>query len=263
MSLRPCLLLIAIALLLPCQAWGADARKPLVLCFEDVAQRPWSTPQATGLNFELLKRVEKQLDEHFSYLAKPWRRCLEELRMGKIDGVMAAAYSAERRRYAVYPTLPNGSADPARALFETDVGVYLRVGGKASWDGHRLISPNNEVAIQAGYVVGDRLRAAGLQPREMIKSAEDGLRLLVTGLFDAAVLQGLEARWLAQNDPRFRGRVQLAPQPYATLAEFLIIGRHTYQDDSARINAIWRAIAAVRQSREYRQLLADALAAPR
>jgi polar amino acid transport system substrate-binding protein len=253
---------LLIAILLPCQAWGADARKPLVLCFEDVTQRPWSTPQATGLNFELLKRVEKQLDEHFIYIAKPWRRCLEELRMGKIDGVIAAAYSSERRRYAVYPTLPDGSADPALALFETSVGVYLRVGGKASWDGQRLISPNNQVAIQAGYVVGDRLRAAGLQPRELVKSAEEGLRLLITGLFDVAVLQGLEASQLAQNDPRFRDRVQLAPLPYATLAEFLVIGRRSYEADTPRIEAIWRAIGTVRLSREYRQLEADALAAP-
>ena len=35
-----------------------------------------------GLHFELLRRVEKQLGEQFTYGPKPWRRCLEELRTG-------------------------------------------------------------------------------------------------------------------------------------------------------------------------------------
>src|SRR5471032_2142460 len=105
MSLRR--LLATLALLLPCHAWSA----PLTLCFEDVPQRPWSTPAAKGLNFDLLNRVQKQLGEHFVYTAKPWRRCLQELRVGTVDAVIGAADSAERRHYAIIPTLPDGHSD--------------------------------------------------------------------------------------------------------------------------------------------------------
>jgi polar amino acid transport system substrate-binding protein len=247
-------------------AWAASAPAsastpaPLTLCYEDVAQRPWSMPGGTGLNFELLKRVEKQLGEHFIYAAKPWRRCLEEARLGTVDGVIGAADSVERRSYGVFPALPDGRADPARALFEDSVNIFLRNGGSASWDGVHLNSPNGDVAVQSGYMVATMLRQQGLRPRELVKSAEDGLRLLTTGLFDVAVLQGMEAEALARDDPRFQGKVMQAPPPYLEMAFHLLISRKTYTRDAHRIDAVWRAIGNVRQAPDYRQLLNEARA---
>ena len=254
---RALLLLILLTLGLP--AWAGPA--PLTLCYEDVPQRPWSQPGAIGLNFDLLRRVEQQLGEHFIYAAKPWRRCLEEVRLGTVDGVVGAADGAGRRSYGVYPTLPDGRSDPARALFEDRVNVFLRSGGRASWDGRRLLSPNNEVAVQSGYLIASQLRQQGLRPRELVKSAEDGLRLLTAGLFDVAVLQGIEAETLVRDDPRFQGKVTQAPLPYAERAFHLLISRQAYQRDPRRIEAVWNAIAGVRVSPEYRQLLAEARAA--
>ena len=249
---------LALLLLICLPAWAGPA--PLTLCYEDVAQRPWSMPGAVGLNFELLRRVEKQLGEHFIYAAKPWRRCLEEIRLGTIDGVIGAADGSERRSYAVYPTLPDGRSDPASALFEDSVNVFLRSGGSASWDGAKLNAPNSEVAIQSGYLVATQLRQQGLHPREMVKSAEDGLRLLTAGLFDAAVLQGLEAERLARDDPRFQGKITMATPPYAERAFYLMFSRKIYNRDPHRIDSIWRAIGTVRQSADYKQLLAEARA---
>lgn len=222
LCLRPCLRLgphltgclrllpLAAALGPAAPAGAADtvAGRPaaLVMCYEDVVQRPWSSPGATGLNFELLRRVERQLGERFVYAAKPWRRCIEELRLGSVDAVIATADSKARRSFAAYPLLPDGSADPARALFTDSVNVFLRAGGQGSWDGHTLVAPNQEVAVQSGYLVGAVLRERGYRPRELVKSADDGLRLLLTGMFDVAILQGIEASSLARSDPRSRPR---------------------------------------------------------
>ncbi|MBA5690416.1 transporter substrate-binding domain-containing protein [Rugamonas apoptosis] len=238
------------------------APAPLTLCFEDVAQRPWSMPDATGLNFELLKRVQQALGEQFRYAPKPWRRCMEELRLGAVDGVIAAADASARRSFAIVPTLPDGGADPGRALYVDNVNVFLRVGGQASWNGHQLSAPRGEVAVQAGYLIGNNLRAQGLLPRELVKSADDGLRLLVSGLFDVAVLQGTEASLLVQSDPRFRDRVQQASPRYAALDFHLMFNRRTYDRDPRRIEAIWHAIGLQRQSADYRQLAATAGVAP-
>ena len=232
----------------------ADDAKPLLLCFENVVQLPWSAPSGEGLNFALLKRVEKQLGEHFTYAAKPWRRCMEELRVGTVDGVIGAADAPDRRSFAVYPTLPDGRADPARAMFEDNVYVFLRVGGLASWDGHTLLSPNRDVGLPSGYAIAGLVRQQGLRARDLIKSPEDGLRLLVSGMFDAILLEGAQAVQLANHDPRFQGKVQQAQPPYAVLDLHLPISRKTYARDPHRIEAIWRAIASVRQSPEYRQL---------
>lgn len=250
------LLFVVLALAGPVASAGTAA--PLTLCFEDVAQRPWSVPGGTGLNFVLLRRVEKQLGEHFIYTPKPWRRCLEELRLGAVDAAIGTAYSKERRSFAVFPTLPNGDADPARALYSERANVFLRVGGQASWNGSELVAPGGAVAVQSGYVVGEILRKRGFRPRELVKSADDGLRLLVSGMYDIAILQGMQASYLVRSDPRFQHRVLQAPLPYAAIDCHLPFSRAAYARDPQRAEAIWQSIAAERRSPTYRQLLSEA-----
>jgi polar amino acid transport system substrate-binding protein len=235
-------------------ALPAAAAPPLTMCFEEVIHLPWSRPDATGLNFDLLERVSRQLDEHFVYMGKPWRRCIEELRTGSVDAVIGAADTTQRREFARVPALPDGSADPARAMFESNFYVYLRVGGKASWDGHTLSTPDHVVAVPPGYIISAILRQRGMQPQELARSAQDGLRLLVDGKFDAALLLGDEAGDIARQDARFRGKVVQAPIPYLPLSLYLMVGRNAYARDPARIDAIWQAIAKVRQTPEYRKL---------
>jgi len=227
---------------------------PLRLCYEDVDQRPWSTPGGTGLNFELLKRVELLLNEQFTYAPKPWKRCLSELKLGQVDAVIGAADAVNRRAWSRIPQLPDGSEDPSRAMFEDAALVFLRVGGNASWDGHALLAPGKAVVVQSGYLVAQQLRDKGYEPHENVKSAADALRMLAAGGFDVAILQGLEASKLAQEDARFKGRVQQAEQPFSTVNLHLMVARGAYQRDPQRIEAIWQAIGTVRQSRDYRQL---------
>jgi polar amino acid transport system substrate-binding protein len=232
----------------------AATQPPLRLCFEDVDQRPWSTPAGKGLNFELLKRVEIHLNEHFIYSPKPWKRCINELRLGQVDGVIGAADSIERRAWSRIPQLPDGREDPARALFEDAALVFLRVGGQGSWDGQELAAPGKLVIVQSGYLVAQQLRDKGYLAHDSVKAAADALRMLASGSYDVAILQGLEASRLVREDPRFKGRIQQAALPYATVHLHLMVARATYERDPQRIEAIWQAIGTARQSREYRQL---------
>lgn len=232
----------------------AEKAPPLRLCFEDIDQRPWSTPGGKGLNFELLKRVQSHLNEQFIYSPKPWKRCLSELRIGQVDAVVGAADSVDRRAWSRIPQLPDGREDPSRALFEDAALVFLRVGSHASWDGRELVAPGNVVVVPSGYLVGQQLRDKGFLLHDNVKSAVDALRVLATGSVDVAVLQGLEASRLVRDDARFKGRIRQADVPYATVNLYLMVARGTYQRDPQRIEAIWQAIGTVRQSRDYRQL---------
>ena len=253
---RPSLLLSAWTL--ACTLAAPARAGALLICYDNVAQPPWSAPPGAGLNFELLRRVEQQLGEQFSYAARPWRRCMEELRVGTVDAVIGAADVPERRHFAVYPTTPDGRSDPARALFEDNVYVFLRVGGQASWDGGKLRSPGRDIGVPSGYAIAGLVRQQGLHARDLIKSPEDGLRLLVSGMFDAILLEGAQAVQLASQDPRFQGKVRQGEPPYTVLQLHLPFNRKAYERDPKRIEAIWRAIARVRQGAEYRQLASQA-----
>lgn len=250
-------LCVLLALVTGMVAHAAKA-PPLRLCFEDVDQRPWSTPGGKGLNFELLKRVELRLNEQFIYSPKPWKRCINELRLGQVDAVVGAADSVDRRAWSRIPQLPDGREDPARALFEDAALVFLRAGGNGSWDGQELNAPGKLVLVQSGYLVAQQLREKGYIAHDSVKSAADALRMLAGGSYDVAILQGLEASKLAHEDPRFKGRIMQADLPFSTVHLHLMVARATYARDPQRIDAIWQAIGNVRQSKEYRQLEEEA-----
>ena len=246
-----------IATLLFCLASNSTGATvaPLTFCFEDVAQRPWSQPDGSGLNIKLLKRVEKLLGERFIYISKPWKRCQEEVRMGIVDGFFGAADSAERRLYSVFPTRPDGSVDAEAALYEDRFNVYLRSLGRGVWDGKKLSSPQRPVVAQRGYLVAALLREQGVAINDTIKTADEGLTLLANGHADVAVLQGMEAEDLASLHSKFKAVVVQSPMPYAVLPLHLAINKNTYARDTKRIAAIWAAIRSERKSSDYRKLL--------
>jgi polar amino acid transport system substrate-binding protein len=242
-----------------CLFSGFTFAAPLKFCFEDVPQRPWTMPDGTGLNFELLHRVERLTGETFVFLPMPWKRCQEEVRNGELDGIVGAADSAERRSYADFPIAANGGIDTSTSIYEDQFNVYQRAGSETAWNGKELISPNRPVAVQSGYaVIAAMLRNQDIKINDSIKSAEDGLRFLLSGMVDVAVLQSIETEYLRKEDLRFKGAIITAATPYVILPLYLAVNHFTYARDAKRIQAIWNAIRTVRNSTEYRKLLDSA-----
>ncbi len=218
-----------------------------------VPQAPWTMPDGRGLNFELLKRVEKLTGERFVFVSRPWKRCEEETRNGTMAGMVGAADSPERRRFSLPPLLPDGMPNPGKALYSDRVDLFTRNGSGASWDGQQLINPRGVVVAQRGYYVAQMMRERGQHVLESIKSAEEGLRMLAAGSADVAVLLG-PGEEQVRNDPRFRERITMAAQPFVVFPFYLMIGKKYYAANQARIEAIWNAIAAVRADPAYRQI---------
>ncbi|WP_342120105.1 substrate-binding periplasmic protein [Pseudoduganella sp. OTU4001] len=246
-------LLMLIVSLCPGSA-GAETRAPLNFCFEDAPQAPWTMPDGSGLNIELLKRVAKLTGEQFNYVARPWRRCEEETRNGIMDAMIGPSDNPRRRSYSRPPQKADGTQDPERAMYRDHVDLYLRADSGASWDGKHLVNPRKIAVAQRGYYIVEMLQALGQTVIDTPKSAEDGLRLLASGSADVAVLMGRDAENLLRDDPRYLGRIVLAKQPFASFDFHLMVGRKSYDKDPKRFEAIWNAIAKVRATAEYQRL---------
>jgi polar amino acid transport system substrate-binding protein len=229
---------------------------PLTVCFEDVPMQPWTMPDGSGLNLALLHRVEAATGERFAFVRRPWKRCMEEARTGKVDAVVGSADTPERRTFGSFPTLPDGAADQDAALYSDSAWVYLRSGGGGRWNGAELAPGGGAVIAQTGYHAAELLAGRGLRVHG-VKTAEEGLRLLASGAADVAVLQSLPAR--RQVGSAYRATVQLAPKPFVTLDYYLMFSRAAFARDPARAQRIWAAIAAARRDPAYRALERAAL----
>lgn len=232
------------------QAWGG----PLNFCYEDVPQAPWTMPDGSGLNIELLKRAAKLTGDQVNFVPRPWRRCEEETRTGIMDAMVGPSDNPRRRAFSQPPTKADGTQDPDRAMYRDHVDLYLRTGSGASWDGKTLVNPRKLVVAQRGYYTVEMLQARGQTVIDTPKSAEEGLRLLAAGSADVAVLMGRDAENLLRANPRFRGRVVLAKEPFASFDFHLMAGRKSYDKDPKRYEALWNAIAKVRATADYQRL---------
>ncbi len=251
MPFAPRSIMLAVAIVVAqAPAWGA----PLNFCYEDVPQAPWTMPDGSGLNIELLKRAAKLAGEQVNFVARPWRRCEEETRNGIMDAMVGPSDNPRRREYSVPPRKADGTQDPERAIYRDHVDVYLRIDSGASWDGKTLVNPRKLVVAQRGYYVVDMLQAMGQRVIDTPKSAEEGLRLLAAGSADVAALMGRDAENLLREDPRYQGRVVLAKEPFASFDFHLMAGRKSYDKDPKRFEAMWNAIAKVRATADYQRL---------
>ncbi|WP_137937711.1 hypothetical protein [Chitinivorax sp. B] len=252
-------LLACIAMISTMAVGHAAPPAPIKICFEDIPQKPWTFPDGTGLNIDLLKMTEAKLDERFVFISKPWKRCLEEARVGAMDAVVGAADIPERRVYGMFPTLPDGQTDTNARLFKDDYLVFVHAGSNITWDGKRFTNLSTPIAIQSGYMVKVKLGKLGVAMNESSKSTLDALRLLEAGIVDAAVTQGTGSLEILRQNERFRSAIAPLPVPFDSVPFYLLISKVTYQRDPQRIQRIWRAIPEVRETPAYQQREAAAL----
>jgi ABC-type amino acid transport substrate-binding protein len=62
-----------------------------------------------GFSFELLTNLSKQMNVRLSVRQLPWARCLQQVRLGKIDLAIDAYEDVERRKVFTTPTLTTHS----------------------------------------------------------------------------------------------------------------------------------------------------------
>jgi polar amino acid transport system substrate-binding protein len=225
-------------------AWAATR---LTLCFQDKTMLPWRTVQRDGLNFELLKGVEKKLGVTFTYLQLPWKRCLVKLKANQIDGVFSVNFSPERSQYGVFPG--PGAPDPSLRMH---VGRYFLVrkkGAPIDWDGTRLHRVEGKINYQLGYAIGERLQAMQVPVDETNDTMPHIARKLVEGRAAAAAVFETDVPTLMEVP--LAAQLEVLPRPLAEMPYYLLLSRALVESRPALAVQLWAAIADVRNSRAY------------
>ena len=211
----------------------------------------WDRP---GLTLEMLKRVGARLEVTVEFKRVPWKRGLLMLETGEADGIFHASYVPERESIGVYPKTADGRPDDNRAIFHQSYALFVTAGSTVTWDGTAIGGLGGRpVGATAGYsVVGD-LERLGV-PVEVGRIPSLNLFKLVEGRIAAyAELETLAEASIRRDADRFGTVVKLAP-PLVTKPYYLMLSTPFVARDRALAEAIWDAVAEVRESEEYRAL---------
>lgn len=228
----------------------------LQICTGDDESYPWQFNDRPGVLAHMMRMVEKSVDGKFVIQAKPWKRCLSELNSGQVQAAFKASYSAERAAEgAVYPMVGE-RLDVDKRLLTDQYSLFRLRGSPVEWDGKRLTA-DGIVGAQTGFSVVSQLKGLGATVDDGTRQASASMQKLLRGRVVAVALQVQEGDTLLARNPEFAAHIErmqpvLVEKPY-----FLVFSRRFFGEHEAHARLIWSAIARVRESTEYKNLLRD------
>jgi hypothetical protein len=134
--MRRLLLSLLLGLSLPLSAPAFGAPLALKMCIFDHPFPPMTFPDGSGQAQELLRRASRLQPVLIQNVVKPRFDCMEQLRTGQVDA-MLAAFIEDRTSYGAFP-MAGSQPDTSRAVGELNFSVSRRQGGTVEWDGRRF-----------------------------------------------------------------------------------------------------------------------------
>ncbi len=127
-----------------------------------------------GFDVEFLEEAFKRVGVSLDIQYMPWKRALEEARIGRVDGVCSCSRTKEREDY-LYFSSPLGKASAGLfSLVENNFPRLKMIGGIGG----------RSVGVIRGYNILENLHAAGTENIIELSSERQGLQLLFNGRLD-------------------------------------------------------------------------------
>lgn len=166
----------------------------LRFCYEDQELFPHylkndaNVPQhRPGAAIEIMQALDEKLSGTVVEFSRaPWKRCLNELKLGKVDALIGR-YTPERAEFGMFPRGVNGAVDTAKALSVTSSCFIHDVSLPLKWDGVKLdVALPQALIAPMGYSVVKDLKSLGFDVYEAsnVKLAH---KLLFKGKFKVSL----------------------------------------------------------------------------
>ncbi len=237
----------------------------LHLCYEDQLEWSWIRPARGGdSGYILLELARAQLGRTIDYVGLPWKRCLEQVQDGSMDGAVGASFLPERQAIGVYPTDEAGKPDPARRLTFNGYHLFVPKESTLGWDGQHFTNLSGPIATILGYSIAEQLKASGAQVYQTSAGNDQTLalfRLVLGGHAAAAAMIDAGGDTVLQNHPEIADRLVKYPVPLVEKPYYLMFSHQFYDANPDLAEQIWAGLAALRDSTEYKVAIGEPPAA--
>jgi len=230
------------------------APETLRLCFEDSDVLPWRTRGKKGLNFLMLDAVAARTGLRFEYQGRPWRRCHDDLRHGRVDGTFGMSVTPERLAFAAFPG--GDRPDPSLRMFEGGYVLVRRRGGRVDFDGERITGLSGAIGAEPATSIAQDLRRQGYAVDDAAPSPQALLRKLAAGRLDAAAVGTDQMHQLHRQVHPWLLDLEEVPRPLVDKPYFLALSKPFVARHPELAARVWQAVAEVRESEAYQAELA-------
>jgi len=246
-------IVLAIALAFPSPACSSAAK--LLLATDDTPGNPWIMgggsqfdPQRPGIEIELYRLMAARLNIRLEMVRIPWKRCLSELKLGRLDGIFPASFKPERLSLGVYP-MRDGRVDPFRKSRDSAYFLYIRKSSPLGWDGQRFVNlhlmDRRTIGVPLGWSIASDLRRMEIDLLEKPRPT-DLLEILNRGGIAGVVcLDTVTDTYISQKPDRFN-QIRKTDPAVAKKAYYLMLSQPFVSRNPALAEKIWDTIAAIK-----------------
>ncbi|MEH6632068.1 MAG: transporter substrate-binding domain-containing protein [Halopseudomonas aestusnigri] len=225
---------------------------PFVICYENIENIPYYYGEGSdvpktkpGLYVDILDLVSQRLKLKIIFHRAPWARCLKQLELNRVDGVLAASFKTERAKYSHYP-MNLKKLDVERRIVNKSYYIFRRKGARISWDGKEF-NGTYRVGVQIGYTIIDFLKKHNLTVTAT-PSVQRGFQQVQNNRLDAFATIEEIGNTLLMRYPNKYSNVEKVTVPLTTKPYYLIIGRKFYKTHRYLSENIWNELAKIRES---------------
>ena len=231
----------------------ALASSDLTLCYEAQDYQPFLKPieQSSsrllgerGMLPDMAILASQKLDISINFTTTSWKRCIELVRAGLVDGMFGAVYKPERESWAAYPE-KDGTLDHERRLWTVDYRVYSNIHSPLQWDGENFSGITNGVDAPNAYFTYDQLNRIGVLPARN-SLPEKGFHLLALNRLDGYVLEEFTAQHLIAR-LKLTNQITVHKAHFAHEDLFLVFSHQYVRKQPELSEALWSTLAQVRK----------------
>ena len=215
-------------------------------CIEDIPWIPYTNPdfQNPGQMQILVNNVAKSLGISIQVVALPWKRCVESVRLGKIDAMIGGGDAPQNRVLAVFPMFGK-LADARRSLGTARTMVVRRAGSKVDWNGKSFVHLDKPVGVLMGLqVMKNAVLKFGGQLDDGAKTDDQNIRKLLQYRVDLLAGYDNDLRKLIHS--RYEGQVDILPVPLIESHYYLAFSKQYYAKHTKRVGTFWDKIESLR-----------------
>lgn len=227
------------------------------LCVSDRPAGPLTFPDHEGQAQYLARMSARAAGADAAFVVLPWRRCVESVRAGLLDGIIGIQAYQTFKDVIRFP-VKNGQADRAYSVGASRWVFVTQADSPITWDGKVLIGLNAPVAYPSGVnVVREALETMGIRSVDSAKTAPQLAQLLKAERYQVVVVHESDAKGFMAQDATTAFRI-MSPV-FLQSDAYLAFNNDYAQANPAVVGAMWEEIRRIRTSREWLEL-APALA---
>lgn len=202
-----------------------------------------------GAAIEIIQQLDQRLaNTSFSYVRTPWKRCLQQLKLGKVDAVIAR-FTESRQQFASFPLTPAGAVDTALAFSKTASCFIHHRELDFYWDGKRLeYDFDNGIIAPSGYSVVDDLTELGFDVYQA-STVELAHRLLFSDKFKLS-LGNCQQASLPKNYIE-------NPTPVSQEYGYLAFSQSFYSSHPNLAKSIWNELQQIDKKAIYKRYISN------